>query len=83
MKTYFAKHKFGNTELNDFIGELCEGAKRLGKTEIDIQEWSNKWLLTPGLSEFTLDFQRDEASGSISDIKLKQVPYNQENIKQN
>ena len=44
MKTYFASHGFGNTELGDFLAALEEASGR------DLDAWSREWLETPGVN---------------------------------
>ncbi|MGH2674681.1 MAG: aminopeptidase N [Actinomycetota bacterium] len=44
MKTYFARHGFGNTELRDFLAVLEEASGR------DLDAWSTEWLETPGVN---------------------------------
>jgi aminopeptidase N len=44
MKSYFARHGFGNTELRDFLAALEETSGR------DLDAWSQQWLETPGVN---------------------------------
>jgi len=44
MKTYFARHGFGNTDLRDFLTALEEASGR------DLDAWSREWLETPGVN---------------------------------
>lgn len=69
LKTYFAKYKFKNTELSDFIAELAAAAKKSGM-EIDFTSWSDSWLTKAGCSEIKLDFDRDAESGRVSNLRL-------------
>ena len=79
LKTYFKKYSFKNTELKDFIAELSLAATKLG-LQVNFSQWSDTWLSKPGCSEIKLDFDRDEASGAITNLKLVQTPYNTNNI---
>ena len=69
LKTYFAKYKFKNTELKDFIAELDVAAKKLGLA-VDFTKWSDSWLTTAGCARIDLTFDRDEQSGQLSNMKL-------------
>lgn len=69
LKTYFAKYKFKNTELKDFIAELADAAKRAGM-DIDFTAWSESWLTKAGCAEIKLDFDRDATTGVLSNLKL-------------
>ena len=82
LKTYFAKYKFKNTELKDFIAELSDAAKRLN-LQVDFQEWSDTWLTTSGCATIELEFKKDEASGNFTEFSLVQTPYNKENTPSN
>lgn len=82
LKTYFAKYKFKNTELKDFIAELAAAAKRAGMA-IDFTAWSDSWLTKAGCASIKIDYDRDAASGVISNLKLVQNPYNMENTPEN
>ncbi len=82
LKTYFAKYKFKNTELKDFIAELAAAAKRAGMS-IDFEAWSDSWLTKAGCASIKIDYDRDAASGVISNLKLVQTPYNIENTPEN
>lgn len=67
LKTYFAKYKFKNTELKDFIAELDSAAKRLN-LRVNFKEWSDTWLTTAGCSEFDLNVEGD--GNSFSQVTL-------------
>jgi len=54
LHNYFAKYKWKNTELSDFIGSLEEAyakssSKTMGK-DFNLKEWSNQWLLSSGVN---------------------------------
>ncbi|WP_250034225.1 aminopeptidase N [Paractinoplanes maris] len=48
MKTYFARHAWGNTTLQDLIDALAETSGR------DLNAWRAGWLETAGVDRFTL-----------------------------
>ncbi len=47
LRTYFAKHAWGNTTLADLLGELSATSGR------DLTAWSTLWLETPGVNTLT------------------------------
>ncbi|MCZ2403958.1 aminopeptidase N [Paenarthrobacter sp. Z7-10] len=53
VRAYFGKHSWGNTELNDLLGELEVSSGR------DLKGWSAQWLETAGVNtlrpELTVD----------------------------
>ncbi len=49
MKTYFARHAWGSTTLQDLIDALAETSGR------DLNAWRAGWLETAGVDRFTLD----------------------------
>jgi aminopeptidase N len=51
MKTYFARHAWGNTTFKDLVDALSEAGGR------DLTEWQTGWLETAGTDRITL---RDE-----------------------
>ncbi len=44
LRTYFAKHRWGNTELRDLLAELEITSGR------DLREWTGQWLQTAGVN---------------------------------
>lgn len=56
LKTYFAKYRYSNTELKDFVTELAIAAKKEGvvKDEKDMISWSETWLKSAGAAEIQL-----------------------------
>jgi aminopeptidase N len=73
LKTYFEKYSFKNTELKDFIGEMCEAAKNLGLNEVNIETWAGEWLNSAGCSEIGLDY--DVQDGIIKSMNVNQTLY--------
>ncbi|MZD06209.1 aminopeptidase N [Streptomyces sp. SID5785] len=47
INTHFARHKFGNATLADFIDSLASG------TERDVHAWADAWLRTTGVDTLT------------------------------
>ncbi|MEV0227544.1 aminopeptidase N [Streptomyces sp. NPDC050704] len=47
INTHFARHKFGNATLADFIESLA------GATERDVHAWADAWLRTTGVDTLT------------------------------
>ncbi|MEV6511609.1 aminopeptidase N [Streptomyces sp. NPDC051642] len=47
INTHFARHKFGNATLADFIDSLASG------TERDVHAWADTWLRTTGVDTLT------------------------------
>ncbi|WP_405971509.1 aminopeptidase N [Streptomyces sp. NBC_00988] len=47
INTHFARHKFGNATLADFIDSLASG------TERDVHAWADAWLSTTGVDTLT------------------------------
>jgi aminopeptidase N len=48
MKAYFARHRWGNTTLQDLIDALAEASGR------DLEAWRSGWLETAGTDRLTL-----------------------------
>ncbi len=57
LRSYFAKHAWGNTGLEDLMTELGDAAGR------DLSEWTRGWLDTAGTD--TLLLEPDPAGGSV------------------
>ncbi|MFI5661518.1 aminopeptidase N [Streptomyces sp. NPDC051684] len=55
INTHFARHKFGNATLADFIESLASG------TERDVHAWADAWLRTTGVDTLTADVTSDDA----------------------
>jgi aminopeptidase N len=67
LRTYFAKHQWGNTELRDLLVELEATSGR------DLGAWSQEWLRTAGVN-----LLRPEASyapdGTYASVVIHQEP---------
>jgi aminopeptidase N len=53
LTSYFAKHAWGNTTLQDLIDALAESSGR------DLDQWRAGWLETAGTDRLTLDHDED------------------------
>lgn len=65
IASYFKKHQFGNTVLEDLLVELEKTSGR------DLTEWSKLWLETAGVNTITSELELDD-SGTISKFELVQ-----------
>lgn len=69
-KSYFEKHKWGNTVLDDFIDQMMEASDvKLH----DLRDLCNNWLKNTGLTECEL-FMDIDAEGNISKFNVNQIP---------
>ncbi|MCA1711088.1 MAG: aminopeptidase N [Actinobacteria bacterium] len=57
LRTYFAKHAWGNATLDDLLGELSAASGR------DLAGWAKEWLERAGTDVLTLDGTTLRASG--------------------
>lgn len=66
LAAYFAKHKWSNSELPDFIGALNDAYKAAPKADLgadfDFESWASTWLNTSGAN-------RMEGKATYSDDK--------------
>ncbi|WP_427018152.1 aminopeptidase N [Pseudarthrobacter sp. P1] len=65
VRTYFAKHSWGNTELVDLLVELEAASGR------DLKAWSALWLETAGVNTFTPEIAVDD-DGAITSFAVHQ-----------
>mmetsp|Transcript_3550 Transcript_3550/g.4754 ORF Transcript_3550/g.4754 Transcript_3550/m.4754 type:complete len:84 (-) Transcript_3550:300-551(-) len=70
LRTYFAKYKFKNTTLAQFIAELSAAAKNRG-IDIDFEAWSDSWLTKAGCASLSLSYDRAAEGGVLSNLKLR------------
>ncbi|MEW1644941.1 aminopeptidase N [Streptomyces sp. NPDC091219] len=56
INTHFARHKFGNATLADFIDSLASG------TERDVHAWADAWLRTTGVDTLSPTVTRADDS---------------------
>ncbi|MFI6643695.1 aminopeptidase N [Streptomyces sp. NPDC050504] len=55
INAHFARHKFGNATLADFIDNLASATDR------DVHAWAERWLRTTGVDTLTADVTGDTA----------------------
>ncbi|MFF1683347.1 aminopeptidase N [Streptomyces sp. NPDC058256] len=60
INTHFARHKFGNATLADFIDSLA------GATERDVHAWADAWLRTTGVDTLTTTVTDDRPGWSLA-----------------
>ncbi|MFD4525273.1 aminopeptidase N [Streptomyces sp. NPDC058470] len=56
INTHFARHKFGNATLADFIDSLA------GATERDVHAWAKAWLRTTGVDTLTPEVRAENGN---------------------
>ncbi|KUG52976.1 aminopeptidase N [Kocuria rosea subsp. polaris] len=66
-RSYFRRHAYGSTTLEDFLAVLEEASGR------DVRGWAESWLATSGVSTLTLDLARDD-DGTVTFAALLQDP---------
>ncbi|MFJ6511252.1 aminopeptidase N [Streptomyces sp. NPDC091406] len=57
INTHFARHKFGNATLADFIDNLASATDR------DVHAWAEQWLRTTGIDTLTAEIGAPEPAG--------------------
>ncbi len=67
MRTYFARHAWSDTTLDDLLEALADASGR------DLTQWSNQWLRTAGPSTLTAVCDVD-AEGLITSFHIEQQP---------
>ncbi len=67
LRAYFAKHKWGNTELRDLLTELEATSGR------DLQEWTEQWLQTAGVNLLRPQVSY-AADGTYESVMILQEP---------
>ncbi len=65
LRTYFAKHEYGNTVLADLLGELEQASGR------DLADWSAQWLGTAGVNTLRPLFEVD-GDGAFTSFTIAQ-----------
>ncbi|MET7622089.1 aminopeptidase N [Streptomyces sp. NPDC005408] len=60
INTHFARHKFGNATLADFIDSLA------GATDRDVHGWAESWLRTTGVDTLTPTIAESEGTWSLT-----------------
>ncbi|HEX6888953.1 MAG TPA: aminopeptidase N [Candidatus Nanopelagicales bacterium] len=67
LRTYFAKHQWGNTELRDLLHELEVTSGR------DLGDWSQEWLRTAGVNLLRPEVSY-AADGTYASVAILQDP---------
>ncbi|GAB2739423.1 aminopeptidase N [Streptomyces bullii] len=60
INTHFARHRFANATLADFIDSLA------GATERDVHAWADTWLRTTGVDTLTPRLTNGDSSGTYT-----------------
>jgi len=60
INTHFARHKFANATLADFLDSLASG------TERDVHAWADAWLRTTGVDTLTPEVESGDGHWSYS-----------------
>jgi len=69
MRTYFQRHAFSNTTLEQFLDALEEGAQSVGDHQ-NLHQWAKLWLETASLNTISAFWETDGAQ--ISKFSLNQ-----------
>ncbi len=64
-RSYFRKHAYGNTSLDDFLNALEAASGR------DMSQWAQAWLKSSGVPKLRVDYTTDD-SGTITSASLVQ-----------
>ncbi|MGC4984993.1 aminopeptidase N [Streptomyces sp. DT193] len=67
INTHFARHKFANATLADFIDNLASA------TERDVHAWADAWLRTTGIDTLTPEVRTEDGNWHL-DIQHKSGP---------
>ncbi|MDQ1308168.1 MAG: aminopeptidase [Actinomycetota bacterium] len=67
LRTYFARHAYGNTQLDDLLTALSDASGR------DLESWARSWLGTSGVNLIRPDVEID-AAGRYRRVVLTQAP---------
>ncbi|WP_375423969.1 aminopeptidase N [uncultured Friedmanniella sp.] len=68
LRTYFARHAFGNTSLADLLAALQESSDR------DLSAWSAQWLEAAGVNTLSLELVEEECLVSGAAIRQTADP---------
>ncbi len=68
LRTYFARHAYGNSELTDLLGALEESSGR------ELGSWAKEWLQTSGVNTVQPVFEVDD-SGAFSSFVVHQTAH--------
>ncbi|HEY0962881.1 MAG TPA: aminopeptidase N [Pseudomonadales bacterium] len=65
VRNYLQKHAYGNTTLDDFVGELAAASG------VDLAQWQQEWLYRSGVNTIQSDFTCAD-DGTLSSFRLLQ-----------
>jgi aminopeptidase N len=68
MRTYFRRHEYGNTTLDDLLRALEETSGR------DLSRWADQWLRSAGINTIRAEFTLDEAGRYASFALVQTAP---------
>jgi aminopeptidase N len=68
LRSYFSKHAWGNTSLDDLLAELENASGR------DLEAWSDEWLKTAGVNTLAADTDLD-ADGRYTRFEVVQTAH--------
>ncbi len=66
VRTYFARHAWGNTQLSDLLAALTEASGR------DLSHFAAEWLQTVGVNTLRAEFDTDE-DGNFTRFAIRQT----------
>ncbi|MGE4234391.1 MAG: aminopeptidase N [Bacteriovoracia bacterium] len=72
LKAYFAKHRWKNTVLTDFISAMKDAVRERGNDDAVVDRWAHDYLLTKGTNTVSVVFE--EQNGVISRFEINQKP---------
>ncbi len=64
VRNYLRKHAYGNTTLDDFVGELAAASN------MNLDQWKQEWLYRSGVNTIQTDFTCD--AGVLTSLRLLQ-----------
>jgi aminopeptidase N len=67
-RSYFHKHAYSNTTLQDLLDDLTDASGR------DLSTWSKEWLQTAGVNTLRPRFEVDEAGAFTSFAVVQEAP---------
>ena len=67
VRTYLQKHQYANAELSDLLAELTAASG------IDLKDWMNLWIQTPGVNTLRLEVETD-SDGIYTKALMHQEP---------
>lgn len=75
LHQYFARYKWKNTTLPDFVSCLAEAYAESGDTSLgpnfDLAKWCDSWLITSGANIFEPVVEIDQ-NGGLTSLKIRQ-----------